>query len=232
MIVLDVVALWNGLHLIGISSWNGFNYWSILCTLNIPPKSCSSRKHKLYRMVSLVVINSKWFEHGDHAADWIEPLGMIHRSGVHLFVCHTRNTPPTVDVNSRWLFGDHFANAHGIPIRFNAIFRFESTSHKIAFESLKLTLTNNEPFRFHSNELIGWWCVLNSKWNSFDLQMQFVSKSSRMASVRLSHLVKCRNWDECRPSVSNRHMMMPLFDPTANSLAHSGRQANDVTHFW
>lgn len=47
-----------------------------------------------------------------------------------------------------------------------------------------------------------------------------------------SHLVKCKNWDECRPGASNRHMIMPLFDPTANSPAQSGRQANDVTHFW
>lgn len=117
-------------------------------------------------MVSFVVTNNRCFEHGDQAADWMEPLGISHRSGVHLFVCHTRKTLPTVDVNSSWPFGDHLANAHGIPIRFKFTLRFESTSHKIAFESLKDTDTSNEPFRFHSNELIGWWFVLNEKLNT------------------------------------------------------------------
>lgn len=125
-------------------------------------------------MDSLVVIKRRWLEHGDQAADWTEPVGIVHRSGVHLFVCQTRKTPPTVDVNRRWLFGDHLAKAHGIPMRFNGIFRFVSTSHKIAFESLKLTDTNNEPLRFHSNELIGWWFVLNDiSINKLDFGLHF-----------------------------------------------------------
>lgn len=86
----------------------------------------------------------------------MEPVGIVQRSGVHLLVCQTRNTLPAVDVNKRWLSGDHLAIAHGIPIRFNGIFRFVSTSQIIAFGSLILTLTNNDPFRFHSNEVIGW----------------------------------------------------------------------------
>lgn len=110
-------------------------------------------------------MNSKWLEHGDQAADWIEPVGMVQRSGVHSLVCQTRNTQPAVDVNKRWLFGDHFTRAHGIPIRFNGIFRFVSISHTIAFGSLKLTDTNNDPLRFHSNELIGWWFVLEKRRN-------------------------------------------------------------------
>lgn len=181
-------------------------------------------------MDSLVVINSKWFEHGDQAADWIEPVGIVHRSGVHLLVCHTRNTPPTVDVNRRWLFGDHLANAQGMPIRFKGIFRFVSTSQIMAFGSLKLTDTSNDPFRFHSSELIGWWCVLYI-FSQKKSQSVEVSKYCKMIN-RKYYLVKCKNCDVCRPGVSNLQIIMPLLQPTANSPAQSGRHASDVIHFW
>lgn len=128
--------------------------------VDLPLYNCSSIKHRLYRIGWSVVTNRRWFEQGDQAADWTAPVGIVHRSVVHLSEFQTRNTLPIVDVNSCWLFGDHWTSAHGIPIRFSGTDRFESTSQTMAFGSFTLTDTSKEPLPFHSTELIGQWFEL------------------------------------------------------------------------
>lgn len=117
-------------------------------------------KHKVYKIGVSVVTNSRWVEHGDQAVDCTDPVGTIHRSGVHFCASQTRNTLPAVAELNRSPFGDHFRCVQGKPIRFNGVFRFLSTSHISISVSLVLAVANNVPFGFHSTDVIGKWFPL------------------------------------------------------------------------
>lgn len=85
--------------------------------VNVEVNTSSSTNPKLYRKQSSVVTNSRWDPLLDHTTDWIVPWLTVQRSGVHLSVCHTRNTLETVVEHNRDPVGDQDSKAHGGPTR-------------------------------------------------------------------------------------------------------------------
>lgn len=100
--------------------------------------------------------NSRKELHGDHWADCIDPLPIVHRSGIHfLSVAQTLNTLPTVEENTDVPSGDHFNREQGKPTLFKGAHATLSTSQIKMSVLFMLADARRLPSGFHATDVTG-----------------------------------------------------------------------------